>query len=106
MLVRMHRCSSRNFKQLFKLVDLSFFSWKIRFLFFKIFEQRPSAIEEFAKYASYLIPHKLELSANQQTIEYFSSLFEVKNKQRKSFVFVIFLSLKDHFYAFRSFETR
>jgi hypothetical protein len=42
----------------------------------KVFEQQPSAIEDFAKYASYLVPHKFELSLNQQTIEYFSSLFE------------------------------
>ncbi|CAF5151260.1 unnamed protein product, partial [Rotaria sp. Silwood1] len=42
----------------------------------QVFDQRPSAIEEFAKYASYLAPHKTELSTNQQTIEYFTSLFD------------------------------
>lgn len=45
--------------------------------FFKVFEQRPSAIEDFAKYASYLAPHKSELSFNQKTIEYYTTLFEV-----------------------------
>ncbi|CAF5026790.1 unnamed protein product, partial [Rotaria sp. Silwood1] len=43
----------------------------------QVFDQRPSAIEEFAKYASYLAPHKTELSTNQQTIEYFTSLFDM-----------------------------
>ncbi|CAF3428145.1 unnamed protein product [Rotaria socialis] len=43
----------------------------------QIFDQRPSAIEDFAKYASYLAPHKVELSSNQQTIEYFTNLFDM-----------------------------
>lgn len=43
----------------------------------QIFDNRPLVIEDFAKYATYLIPHKLELSTNQQSIEYFSNLFEV-----------------------------
>jgi len=61
----------------------------------KIFDQRPSAIEEFAKYASYLIPHKLELGSNQQTIEYFSSLFEVNFLFFKiKFFFFLFLRKK------------
>lgn len=43
----------------------------------QIFDNRPTVIEDFAKYATYLIPHKLELSANQQSIEYFTNLFDV-----------------------------
>lgn len=69
----------------------------------QVFENRPIIIEDFAKYATYLIPHKLELSSNQQTIEYFSSLFDVN-----SFVFVfgfdrlVFFFLEDHLSTFRS----
>ncbi|CAF1088574.1 unnamed protein product [Rotaria sordida] len=42
----------------------------------QVFDQQPSGIEEFAKYASYLAPHKTELASNQQSIEYFTSLFD------------------------------
>ena len=43
----------------------------------KVFHQKPSNVEDFAKYASCLAPHKAELSSNQHTIEYLTSLFEV-----------------------------
>jgi len=61
------------FKDFFSFVLKVFFSFLL-----KIFDQRSTALEEFARYASYLTPHKAELSSNQQTIEYFTSLFEVR----------------------------
>ena len=36
-------------------------------------------MEDFAPYATELLPHRRELANNLQSVEYFSSLFEVEH---------------------------
>lgn len=55
----------------------------------QVLDQRPSTLEDFARYVSFLTPHKAELTANQQTIDYFISLFEVSPTDRRNEPFVI-----------------
>ncbi|UJR29306.1 hypothetical protein I4U23_010520 [Adineta vaga] len=42
-----------------------------------VLDQRPTLLEDYARYVSFLTPHKTELASNQQTIDYFTSLFEI-----------------------------
>ncbi|CAF1514427.1 unnamed protein product, partial [Adineta ricciae] len=42
----------------------------------EVLDQRPTALEDYARYVSFLTPHKAELASNQQTIDYFTNLFE------------------------------
>ena len=51
-------------------------------LFLQLFDSKPSDIEDFAPYATELLPHRRELADNLQAVEYFSSLFEVKLRRR------------------------
>ncbi|UJR28894.1 hypothetical protein I4U23_010114 [Adineta vaga] len=42
-----------------------------------LFDQRPTLLEDNARYVSFLTLHQAELASNQQTIDYFLSLFEI-----------------------------
>jgi hypothetical protein len=55
----------------------------------QVLDQRPSTLEDFARYVTFLTPHKAELTANEQTIADFLSLFEVSPTDRRNEAFVI-----------------